>query len=83
MTANTKWEVDKLYSLGDRIVWGASGQTAIISEIATALDSAADMIDLPPPSAGHAANGLMVDVQSFDSPSGWSAPIGFGAFSAI
>ncbi|MGO9343406.1 MAG: hypothetical protein ACLP6E_12945 [Acidimicrobiales bacterium] len=48
MTANTKWEVDKLYSLGDRIVWGASGQTAIISEIATALDSAADMIDLPP-----------------------------------
>ena len=36
-----------------------------------------------PPSAGHAANGLMVDVQSFDSPSGWSAPIGFGAFSAI
>ncbi len=53
-----RWQVDKLFPLGESIVWGASGQTAIISDIQSTLASSADQIESSP--VRHRAIGGLV-----------------------
>ncbi len=48
MTAQVKWQVDKLFPLGSSMVWGASGQTAIIAELRSTLDSSIEILEKSP-----------------------------------
>jgi proteasome beta subunit len=42
--SNVRWPVQKVFSLGETIVWGATGQTSIIDDMKAALDNSAEMV---------------------------------------